>query len=116
MVLSRFAVHSLWCTRPHAHSGSLPFAFDQPRARLVPLVTSGGCLCLVVALARHIRGCSAVQEGPVFVWSPASSQTAVCIRFLYGDRLSDVVYRCHEVSPASRLVLPYAMSQEVLTA
>ena len=35
---------------------------------------------------------------------------------LQGDWLSDVVYRYHEVSPASRLVLPYAMSQAVLTA
>jgi len=35
---------------------------------------------------------------------------------MHGDWLSDMVYRYHKVSPASRLVLPYAMSRALLTA
>ena len=130
------------------------------RTHLVPLVASGGALCPVAALRRHISDFPAPPESPLFMISPAGGRRPVPLshtvfvsrmkamlvasgydptRFaghrlrrggatlafslgtpvhliqLQGDWLSDVVYRYHEVSPASRLVLPSAMARSTST-
>ena len=131
------------------------------RTHLVPLVASGGALCPVAALRRHMSDYPAPPESPLFLIAPGGGRRPVALSHtmfvsrmktmlraagydptkfaghslrrggatlafslgspvhmiqLQGDWLSDVVYRYHEVSPASRLVLPSAMARRASTA